>query len=146
MHRLWILAPLVLALTTGSLVFASELDEIRKEPDLLKRADRAIDYADAALKQARELTVKGESAQAPALIGEVAEACELSLQALRETGKRPGRLSKYYKKGEIRTRDYTRRLEALIQALNYEDRAKAGPFQTRLLAAHEEFLLGAMSK
>ena len=136
----------ILTVVTGSLVLGGELDAIRKEPDLLQRSEHAIDYADTALKQARELAAKGESAKAPALIDEVADACELALQALRETGKRPGKLSRYYKKGEIRTRDYTRRLEALIQALNYEDRAKAEPFQTRLQAAHEEFLLGVMSK
>jgi len=141
MHRLLILA----LLATGP-ALTGDLDEIRKQSDPLVRAERAIDYADTALKQAHDLAAKGESAKAPASIEEVAQACELSLQSLRDTGKRPGKLLKYYKKGELRTREYVRRLEALIQALNYEDRAKAEPFQTRVVAAHEEFLLGAMSK
>ena len=127
-------------------LLAGEMDDIRKEPDPLRRSERALDFADREIKEAHDMPGRGDSAKVAEVLAQLADACEVSLQALRDTGKRAGKLTKYYKKGELKTREYLRRLESLIPALNYEDRARAEPFQTRLTATHEEYLLGVMSK
>jgi len=140
------------ALVLGLAVSASlasadgELDDIRKEPDLLRRSERALDFAERTLRDAQELAKSGESAKVPDILEQVSEACDLSLQALRDTGKRPGKLVKYYKKGEQRMHEIVRRLESLVPALNYEDRPRAEPLRKRIVATHEGFLLGVMSK
>lgn len=140
MRRAWIL------LLGGLLCAAEGLDDIRKEPDPLRRHERALDFADVSLKQARELATSGEVGRIPPALGLMADASELSLTALRDTGRRPGKLAKQYKHGEIKTREFLRRIESLIAALNFEDRPKAESFQMRMIATHEEFLLGVMSK
>jgi hypothetical protein len=123
-----------------------DLDSIRKEADPLRRYERAIDFADTQLKDARGLVTAGEAGKVPEQLARVADAAELSLQALRDTGRRPGKLAKQYKHGELKTRDFLKRLESLIAALNFSDRPNAESCQMRMTATHEEFLLGVMSK
>lgn len=130
----------------AGLARGEDLDEIKKEADALRKYERAIGFAEASLQQARELSKAGESAKAPEALNRMAEASELSLQALRDTGRKPGKLTKQYKQGEIKTRDMLRKLESLIAALDFSDRAKAESAQMRLTATHEEYLLGIMSK
>lgn len=139
MRRTWLL------ILGGLLFAAAEIDEIRKEPDHVRRHERALAYAETSLQQAREHSAS-DVAKVPEALSRMAEASELSLQALRDTGRRPGKLSRQYKRGEMKTRDFLRRLDALIAALNFEDREKAQSYRVRLNATHEEYLLGVMSK
>ena len=137
-----LMALLSLALAVG----AQSLDAVKKEPDPEKRSERAIEAADDALKTARALPANGGSMEELQKQMElVVGAVELSLRALRDTGKRPYKLTRFYKRGELRTGAMLRSLDQLIQALAFDNRPPAEQARDKLLVMHEEYLLGVMS-
>lgn len=126
--------------------FAGGLDEVMQEPDLVKRFEKAILLAETDAKAAHELVKdNGSRSELMRTLDEIAAASKLSLQSLRDTGKRPGKLSKQYKKGELKTQAIVRRLKDLILALGYEDRPAAEKVRDEVMVTHEEFLLGVMT-
>jgi hypothetical protein len=137
---------LLAILACWPVLLAADLDSIRKEPSPEKRFDLAISYADLQLKQARELSQGGEAQKFVAALDDTAAACQLALESLRSTGKRPSKLSRQYKHGELTTRDYVRRMENLEKAVGFDMRAAVTKAKDSVTITHEEFLLGAMSK
>jgi hypothetical protein len=124
---------------------AMDLSSAKKEPDPEKRFEKALDVAEEALKEARTLPAAGGSIDdlekdMTTMVGGI----ELSLQSLHDTGKRPNKLERFYKRGEMRTREMLRQLQNLIQAIAFESRPPAEKAQGRLNEMHEEFLLGVM--
>jgi hypothetical protein len=125
----------------------TSLDEIRREPDARRRFERAIAFADAQLLAARQLVRdNGLRADLEKLLATTVEAAQLALDSLRSTGLRPSKLSRQYKKGEVRTREFERLLGDLALALSVEDRPTAEKARDQIGLIHEEFLLGVMSK
>jgi len=123
----------------------SSLDEVRAEPRLEKRSELAIEFARAEPARASKTVV--ESGSRPILeeaLKHVSESCQLALDSLRQTGKRPNKLSKQYKKGEMRTRAYVKELTDLALALSLDDRPSAEEVRNKVQLLHEEFLLGVM--
>jgi hypothetical protein len=79
---------------------AVDLEAVKKEPDLQKRSELALDAAAEALKHARTLPAEGGSvADLQVDMDTMVQAVELSLKSLHDTGKRPDKLGRYYKKG-----------------------------------------------
>jgi multidrug resistance efflux pump len=137
----------ILALLVSCPLFlVADLKEIQKEPSLERRFELALAQAETSLKEAKALLPGGEIKQLEEALDEAASAAELSLQALRETGKRPSKLSKQYKRGELKTRQYIRQLEDLEKALGLQERPLAAKAKDRVTITHEEYLLGVMSK
>ncbi|MDR3717757.1 MAG: hypothetical protein P4K98_03080 [Bryobacteraceae bacterium] len=125
---------------------AADLETVKKEPDLQKRSNLALDAAMAALKDARALPAEGgSSADLQKDMDTMIEAVELSLQSLRDTGKRPNKLTSYYKRGELKTHEMQKQMENLVQALAFDNRPPAEKAQARLNVLHDEFLFGVMS-
>lgn len=125
----------------------TSLDEIRREPDAKRRFERAIAFADAQGLAARQLVRdNGLRADLEKLLATTVEAAQLALDSLRSTGLRPSKLSKQYKKGEVRTRELERLLTDLALALSVDDRPAAEKARDQVGVIHEEFLLGVMSK
>ena len=125
---------------------AADLEAVKKEPDPEKRSDKALDAATEILKQARALPTEGGSIDdLQKDMDTMIEAVELSLKSLRDTGKRPNKLTRYYKRGELKTREMQRQMENLIQALAFDNRPPAEKAQARLTVLHDEFLFGVMS-
>ena len=86
-------------------VGAADLEAVKKEPDLEKRSDKALDAAMDVLKLARALPAEGGSlADLQKDMDTVVEAVELSLNSLRDTGKKPNKLTRFYKRGELKDR------------------------------------------
>lgn len=125
---------------------AGALEQVKQEPDLVKRSERALALADSMCAQAR-LIVRdsGSRAELFAVLNVTVEASELSLKSLRDTGRKASKLSKQYKRGELRTRDITRQLADIATALNLDDRPAAEKLRDRVSLVHEEYLLGVMS-
>ncbi len=125
---------------------AVDLEAVKKEPDALKRSDKALDAATEALKEARALPTEGGSIDdLQKDMDTMIEAVELSLKSLRDTGKSPNKLTRYYKRGELKTREMQKQMENLIQALAFDNRPPAEKAQARLTVLHDEFLFGVMS-
>jgi len=95
----------------------ASLDKVRAEPKLEKRSELAIDYAGTAVARARKtVSESGSRTELDSALKETVEACQLALDALRETGKRPNKLSRQYKRAEMRTRQFVKELTDLALA------------------------------
>lgn len=127
------------------LVFAFDLGSIRTEPNLERRSELALDYANAALDQARDSYGAGDLPKTEASLNEVSESVDLAYQSLEDTGKDPRRSSKF-KRAELKTRELLRRLEGLRQTLNFEDRPLIEKVRDRVAEIHDNLLKGIMSK
>lgn len=122
------------------------MESVRAVGDPLRRFDQALQLAQARLKDAWKLVREGGSrTQLEAAIGDVTSASELALESLRATGRRPGRLSRQYKRGELRTREFEKGLKELALAVGFEERERIEQARQRLAAVHEQFLQGIMT-
>jgi hypothetical protein len=125
---------------------ADSLEQIRKEPDLVRRGERALAYADAAAVRARQIVREsGSRAHLFEVLEETVQAAELSLKSFRDTGRKASKLSKQYKRGELRSREIVRQLGDIASALSIDDRPGAEKLRDRVSLVHEEYLLGVMS-
>jgi hypothetical protein len=124
----------------------SGLDQVRAEPKLEKRAELAIEYAGTAVAKARKTVGEsGSRTELDAALKDAVDACQLALDSLRETGKKPNKLSRQYKRAEMRTRQYVKDLTDAALALSLDDRPAAEAARDRVQLLHEEFLVGVMS-
>lgn len=122
------------------------LDQVRAEPKLEKRAELAIDYAGTAVARSRKTVAEsGSRNELEAALKDAVDACQLALDSLRETGKKPNKLSRQYKRAEMRTRQYVKELTDTALALSLDDRPAAESARDRVQLLHEEFLVGVMS-
>jgi hypothetical protein len=125
--------------------FASDLGSIRTEPNLERRSELALDYANTALDQARESYSTGDVSKTETSLNEVRESVDLAYQSLEDSGKDPRRSSKF-KTAEVKTRALLRRLEGLRQSVGFEDRALVEKVRDRVSEIHDNLLKGIMSK
>jgi len=141
----WRLAAMA-ALAGSVSMLCADVAEIRKEPDPLKRFELALALAETQTKAARQLVKdSGSRAELMKMLEESEAAAVLSLESLQATGKRPNKLTRQYKKGELKTMEILRILKDLVVALSIEDRPAAEKVRDRAEVTHEEYLLGAMS-
>jgi|GEM_PF-1052133 len=123
------------------------MDEVRREGDPLRRFDKALRLAEARLADAWKL-VRGEGprTQFEAAIDEIVAAAQLALESLEATGRRPSKLARQYKRGEIRTRGFERGLREIGMAVSFDERANVEKARERMAGIHEKFLLGALAR
>ncbi len=142
---------LLLCLFASSLLLAAPpppltMEAVRGEGDPLRRFDRALQLAEARMKDAWKLVREGGSRSSlEAAIGDVAAASELALESLRATGRRPGKLGRQYKRGELRTREFDKGLQELSLAVGFDERERIEQVRQRLAGIHEQFLHGVMT-
>ena len=129
-----------------ALTLALDLATIKSEPNLEKRSDRALDYANQALDTSRDAYGRGEFEQAQMQLSEVESAVDLAQQALEQTGKDPRRNPRAFKRAEMRTRELMRRLDGLIQTVSFADREPVEKVRDHVAAVHDKLLEGIMSK
>jgi hypothetical protein len=136
----------LLALLIAAPPAAESLEHVRKEPNLVKRSERALAFADSSMARARQIVRdSGSRTELFDVLNQTVEALDLSLRSLRETGKKASKLSKQFKRGELRSREIVRQLTDISVALNIDDRPEAEKLRDRASLVHEEFLLGVMS-
>jgi hypothetical protein len=126
------------------LAFA-DLAAVKAEPDLEKRSEAALDFANDAIDQARAAYGSGDLARTQAALAAVGESVELSYESLRASGKKPRR-SKYYKHAEQKIHAMLRRLHALRDAMAVEDRPAVEAAIKKLQDINEEVLSDVMTK
>ena len=120
-------------------LFAQIPDSVSREPDPEKRYMLAIDAASKSLDAARLSDTKAK-------LEEAAVATEFALKSLEDMAKPPYKNTKNYKKAELRTREFLRRVDALLKDTGFDDRPSLLAAQARINAVHETVLLGVMSK
>lgn len=134
---------LLLAVVCPALLLA-DLEAVKKEPNLLKRSQLALDHADAVLDVARKSYRQGEPDKVDAALREIQESIELAYQALQDTGRPPRSISGRYKRGEISTRRLLRRLETFQNEMSYLERDTIEGVVKAVDKVHHDFLIGVM--
>lgn len=122
----------------------ADLAAVRAEPNLERRAGKALDNADRALKTAQETYRNGYAQQSEAAFEELRESVVLANDSLKQTGKNPSRSPKHFKRAEIRTRELLRRLNDFRPQMSLEDRGPLEKAEATIQKIHEELLAGIM--
>ena len=122
----------------------ADLNAVKAEPNLEKRARLAMENAQHKLKAARSAYDSGESAKLPELIAEVQQSVDLVWESLKETGKNPRRSPKHFKRAELDTRDLLRRIDAFRDQMSVTDRPMLDDLRARVQKVHDDLLMGIM--
>lgn len=117
-----------------------DLNSIRKEPKFEKRADLAIDFGERLAGQLSKMYDTAEWSEVQKRLEEIAQAAELSLAALRDSGKNARRSPKHFKRSELKSRSILRRLESFHTQVNFDDRAPVVAVIARVRKVQEALL------
>jgi hypothetical protein len=128
------------------LALAMDLNGIRGEQNLERRSELALDYAAAAMDNARDANAAGEGEKVKTALAEVGQAVELAYRSLSDSGKDAHRNTKYFKRAELKTRELMRRLEGLAQLMDVEDRPAVEKIRDRVAEVHDDLLQGIFGK
>ena len=124
----------------------ADLASVKAEPNLERRARKALENADQALKAAQEAYRNGDAKQTEAAFDELSESVVLANDSLKQTGKNPRRSPKHFKNAEIKTRALLRRLEDFRPQMSPDDRDALDKAQAAIQKVHEELLTGIMGE
>jgi hypothetical protein len=128
------------------LTLAFDLTAIQTEPNLEKRSERALDYANLVLDAARDDYNSGNIDKSQNELQEVCDSVDLAYQSLSDTGKDPRKDPKFFKRAELRTRELLRRLEGVGQGMSQVDRGTLDKVRERISEVHDNLLNGIMTK
>lgn len=120
------------------------LEAVKAEPNLEKRSRKALDYAEHALKAAREANRHGEPEKIAPALEEVREAVQLAFESLQQTGKNPRKSPKHFKHAEIETRKMLRALADFRIELSVDQRGRVEEVERTVLDVHDRLLSGIM--
>jgi len=126
-------------------LLALDLNTVRNEPNLEKRSDLALEYANTAIDSARDAINAGDSAKVQAALTEVRESVELSWHSLTDSGKY-ARNNNFFKRAEVRARAFLRRLDGLHDIAAVEDQPAVEKVRARVAEIHDDLIQGIMSK
>lgn len=122
------------------------LEDVQRQRDPIRRFDMALALARTRMAEARRLVRAGGSrSEMEGRLQDAARAAEIALESLRASGRKPSKLAKQYKRGEIQTRDLERAMEDLAMAVSFDERAVVDEIRKRVGRIHEEFLKGVMT-
>jgi hypothetical protein len=136
---------LVCSLTAAGL-WAVDLNSVQQEPNLEKRNQLAIEYANSALDAARTSYQANDLDKTRASLDEAGEAVSVAYDSLKQTGKEARRDPKFFKRTELATRQMLRRIEGMAEAMNFEDRSLIDKLRERVTTIHENLLQDIMAK
>jgi hypothetical protein len=127
-------------------LWAIDLASVQQEPNLEKRNQLAMEYANSALDAARTAYQANDMNKTRASLDEVGDAVGLAYDSLKQTGKEARRDPKFFKRTELATREMLRRMDGLSEAMSFEDRSLLNKVRDRVAAIHEELLQDIMAK
>ncbi len=123
----------------------ADISSVNAEPKPEKRAEKALDNAETALKSAEQAyTMKGDAKETDTALSEVAESVNIAYDSLKGTGKNASKSPKHFKKAEIRTRELLRRLDDFRQQMSVDDRGEVDKVRAAVQAVHENLLAAIM--
>lgn len=124
----------------GAALAEADLEAVRAEKRLERRARLALENADRMITAAREAYQGGDATAVRSALEEVAVSVELCYQSLKETGKDPRRNFRHYKHAEISTRQLLRRLDGFRDEMSYLDRELIEPVIERVEQVNKDLL------
>ena len=125
---------------------ALDLATVEQEPNLERRSQMAMDYANSGLDTARTAYQANDLDKTRVSLDEVGAAVSLAYSSLKQTGKEARRDPKFFKRTELATRQILRRIEGMGESMNFEDRSIIEKLRDRVAAIHENLLQDIMAK
>lgn len=125
-------------------LWAADRDILKAEANLEKRAEKALELANASITTARDAYNSSNFDKTRADLNEAAALTELAHESLKATGKHPRRSPKYFKKAELKIREMLRRLKNLETEFAVDDRAAVVEAERRMQQVHDELIAGIM--
>ncbi len=123
---------------------AADLAALRSEPNLERRAGKAMDFGRSRLDAARTAYHDGKMTEVAPALEEMASAVELARDSLVETGKNASKSPKHFKRAELDARGLMKRLDSFIHDMSVDDREPAEKARDRIRKVQEELLLAIM--
>src|SRR4029077_1141187 len=120
------------------LALAFDLAGVKSEPNLEKRSELALNYANTALDAARDSYNQGDYDKTKTELEEVQQSVDLAYQSLSDTGKDPRRDPKFFKRAELRARELLRRLQGLGETVSAADREMVEKVRDRVSEVHDD--------
>ncbi len=136
----------VLAMLLAAQVVRADLADVRNEPNLEKRSEKALENANTAVDEARKAYKSSDLAVFESRLREVEESAELSYQSLEDTGKAARRSPKFFKRAEMKIHALAKRLEALGGDVNFEDRVLVEATRKKLSDLEDQIVFEIMTK
>lgn len=128
------------------LLLAFDLATVVAEPNLEKRADKALDHAAKLISTLRDTYNAGDIKKLGDVLEEITTSVELCRKSLEDSHKNARRSPKYFKKAEIRTHEFERRLERFQTDMGALDRPLADKTISHVRKVHEGLLDDMMGK
>ncbi|MEO8129394.1 MAG: hypothetical protein ABJF23_02195 [Bryobacteraceae bacterium] len=137
---------LLAALLLATPMLRADLADVRNEPNLEKRSEKALENANTAMDEAKKAYKARDFAGFKARVQEVEESAELSYLSLEETGKAARRSPKFFKRSEMKIHALTKRLEALAAEVSLEDRGLVEAARKNLSDLEDKIVFEIMTK
>ena len=136
---------IILLALLGVTVYGADLAAVKAEPKLDRRSELALLNADKALVEAKGAWRAGDMKIFESALDEIRDSVDVCLAALRDIGRPPYKLVRWYKNAELKTRMLNRSLDALALEVSMEDRQVVQKVDDHIKSVHEELLLAALS-
>ena len=134
--------PFLLFLLLNSL----DIESVRNEPNLERRAELALENANEAIDRAKQFAADAKFDQLHLAVVEVQQSVELCAEALNATGKDPRKNTRQFKKVEMRIHQLTRRLRGFAGEVSIEDKPVVEKAANRLDEINDEIVTGIFTK
>ena len=128
----------------SSALWCADLQQVRAEPNLEKRAKLALENAGVQLEAARTAYQKDDTSGVTAATTEMQESVDLAYSSLNDTHKDPRKSPKWFKYAEIQTRNLLRKLDTFQHDMSFQDRPMLDKAREDIQQVHEKLLLGLM--
>lgn len=138
------LVPLLVVIPAG--FPRADLEAVKAEPKLEKRAEKALKNAGTMLDAARDAYRKGEPERVKTALNEVAESVKLAYQSLKDTGKNPRKKARPFKRAEISTRKLLRSLDTFRDEMSYLERDQIDGVIRTVHKVNEDLLHDVMGR
>jgi hypothetical protein len=124
----------------------ADLAEVKNEPNLEKRSERALEHANNVIDEARKAYKAPDPEVFKSLIREVEESAELSYKSLQDTGKAARRSPKFFKRAEMKLHALAKRLAALSAEVSLEDRTEVETVRKTLSDLEDKIVFEIITK
>lgn len=126
--------------------FAQDLDSVKAEQNLDRRAEYALDHAHNMLDTARSLYKEAKYDRFEGAVLEIGDAVQVCHDSLKATGKDPRKNAKQFKKVEQRIQLLIRRLHSMESEVSVDDRPVVKKVVGRLEEINDEIVNGIFTK
>ena len=137
---------IALAVATAGAPGSSELEAVKAEPDLERKARRALEFSRAQVDRVLAAYQQDDPEGGKQILAEIQEAVELAHEALMATGKPARRRPKHFKRAEIQTRRLLNQLDDLSRNLLVDERGAVDPVRERVSEINDQLLRAIMTK